>query len=95
MEGEAPEAGASDVHGRVVGGHAQVFVQFTDPKCLVRLLAEGVQDGPAGGGRLGWFGFFPGWHEFGHGLPGHGRVRRTGLGLGLGQSGGQLLDLVA
>jgi hypothetical protein len=35
LTGEASEAAAGDVHGRVVGGHAEELVQLTDPERLV------------------------------------------------------------
>lgn len=39
LSGEASEAAAGDVHARLVGGHAEEFVQVTDPECLVGVLA--------------------------------------------------------
>ena len=42
LASEAPEATAGDVHGWVVGGHAEEFVQVTDPEWLIGMLVEGV-----------------------------------------------------
>lgn len=75
MTGEASKAAAGDVHGRVVGGHAKEFVQFTDPERLIGVGVEGIQDGLVGGGRPGRFGFGPGRCEFRDDLPSRGEFR--------------------
>jgi hypothetical protein len=93
LAGEASEAASGDVDGRVVGGHAEEFVQFADSECLVGVLVEGVHDGLVGGGLFGWIGFACGRREFGDDLPGGGQLREAGFGLGEG--GGEVLDPVA
>jgi hypothetical protein len=62
LTGEASKAAAGDVHGRVVGGHAKEFVQFTDSERLVHQgllqtvpapLGRQVEQGGAGGVQTG------------------------------------------
>jgi len=43
LAGEASEAAAGDVDGRLVRGHAEEFVQFTGSERLAGVLVEGVQ----------------------------------------------------
>ncbi|GAA3836090.1 hypothetical protein GCM10022403_080860 [Streptomyces coacervatus] len=76
MSGEASEAASGDVHGRVVGGHAEEFVPLTDLECLVAVLVEGVHDGLAGRGRLERIGLtsVSGRREFGDDLLGSGQL---------------------
>ena len=93
LAGEASEAAAGDVDGRLVGGRAEEFVQFTSPGCLVGVLVGGVHDGLVGGVRLGRIGLVSGRCEFGDDFPGGGRIRKSRLGLGRG--GGEVLDLAA
>ncbi|WP_405954884.1 transposase family protein [Streptomyces phaeochromogenes] len=93
LAGEASEAAAGDVDGRLVGGHAEEFVQLTGSELLVGVLSEGIHDGLVGGVRLGSIGFASCRCEFGDDLPGGGQVRESRFGLG--QRGGQVLDLVA
>jgi hypothetical protein len=66
---------------------------FADSEWPVGVLVEGVQDGLAGGGRLGRIRCVPGRRAFGDDLPGGGQVRETCFGLGEG--GGEALDLAA
>ncbi|WP_158690533.1 hypothetical protein [Streptomyces sp. 142MFCol3.1] len=40
MTGEASEAAAGDVHGRVVGAHAEEFVQITNPEHLIGVVSK-------------------------------------------------------
>lgn len=57
------------------------------------VLVEGVHDGLVGGVRLGRFGFASSRCEFRDDLLGGGQVRESCFGLG--QGGGQVLDLGA
>ncbi|MFI2436676.1 hypothetical protein [Streptomyces sp. NPDC018693] len=93
LAGEASKAASGDVQGRIVGSHAEEFVQFADPERLVGVLVEGVHDGLVGGGLFGRIGFGSGRREFGDDLPGGGQLRETCFGLG--ESGGEVFDLVA
>ncbi|MFF0220350.1 hypothetical protein [Streptomyces vinaceus] len=68
-------------------------MQLTRSEDLVGVLVEGVHDGLIGGVRLGLIGVASSRCEFGDDLGGGGQVRESRFGLG--QGGGQVLDLVA
>lgn len=89
MAEETSEAGAGDVDRCLFGGHAEEFMQHTDPELLVEVLVEGVHGGLVGGVRLGRFAFASsGWCEFGDDLPGGVQIREPRFGIG--QGGGQV-----
>ncbi|MCX5327986.1 hypothetical protein [Streptomyces sp. NBC_00140] len=50
---ETSEAAPGDVDGRLVGWHAEEFVQLTGSECLVGVLIEGVHNGLVGGSGPG------------------------------------------
>ncbi|MFE5681444.1 hypothetical protein [Streptomyces erythrochromogenes] len=66
---------------------------LTGPECLAGVLVEGIHDGLVGGVRLGRTGLVSGRREFRDDLPGGGRIRKSRSGLG--QGGGEVLDLAA
>ncbi|WUK10146.1 hypothetical protein OG871_02170 [Kitasatospora sp. NBC_00374] len=90
LASEASEAAAGDVDGRLVGGHAEEFVQLACPECVGGVLVEGVHDGLVGGVRLGRFGFGSCRRDLHDDLSGGGQVREPRFGLG--QIGGELFD---
>ncbi|MDX3763690.1 hypothetical protein PV684_53180, partial [Streptomyces sp. AK02-04a] len=61
LSDEASEAAAGDVDGRLVGGHAEEFVQLTGSG-VVNLSAGGLVEGASGCGGAGWRPWFsPPW----------------------------------
>ncbi len=66
-------------------------MQVTGSKLLVGMLVEGVHDGLVGRARLGWVGIGSCRREFRDDLAGGGQVRKSRFGLG--QGGGEVLDL--
>ncbi|BDH07249.1 hypothetical protein HEK131_44760 [Streptomyces seoulensis] len=82
MAGEASESAAGDVDGRLVGGHAEEFVQLTGSELLAGVLVEGIHDGLVGGVGIGRCGLTSNRCEFGDDLPGGGQVRESRFGLG-------------
>ncbi|WP_405576418.1 hypothetical protein [Streptomyces sp. NBC_01092] len=80
-------------HGRFAGGHAEEFVQLTDPERLVGVGVEGVDDDLAGGGQLRRFAFGSCQCDFCDDLSGSGQIGKPSFGFD--QSGGQVLYLVA
>ncbi len=60
MSGEASEAAAGDVDGRLVGGHAEEFVQLAGSECPAGVLVEGVHDDLSAVFASGGSGLVPG-----------------------------------
>nr|WP_229869010.1 group II intron reverse transcriptase/maturase [Streptomyces chryseus] len=93
LAGEATEAAAGDVDGRLVGGHAEEFVQLANSEYLVGVLVERVHDVLVGGVHLGWIGFGSCWCDLRDDLSSGGQIRESRFALG--QCSGEVLDLAA
>jgi hypothetical protein len=94
---ESSQAGAGDVDRGLVGGQAEVLVQIPDAEHLPRVLVEhghdALVDGGGGGGGLRGGRCVVGRGEAVDDLAGGGELGQAGLGLGEG--GGEPLDLFA